>query len=82
MGDGYSEGDGVGKNMREAFASYVKAAERGSPGAMVEVGVCYQICYGTIVNLSQVAKYFQKASELGDALGLTVYASCVMNGQG
>ena len=58
LGNMYLDGLGVGKDLKEAFNLYRKAAIRDNPDAMVMVGALYQGGIGVKKNVRYAAEWF------------------------
>jgi TPR repeat protein len=78
----YEYGNGVEKNLKEAFAWYKKAAELGNPTAMHNVGICYENGNGIKKNPKEAFAWYKKAADAGDDGGMERYGNCLVNGIG
>lgn len=63
----YYEGEGVKKDVKEAFKWYSKAAEQGLAKAQNNLGEMYLYGEGTEKDLDQARKWFRKAADQGHA---------------
>ena len=66
LGRAYHDGDGVRKNLAEAFKWWLKAAEQGKVASQYNVGLCYDEGVGVKENKAEAAKWYLKAAEQGD----------------
>ena len=63
----YERGDGVARNVDEAFRLYKSAADKGLAQAQNNLGVFYERGKGTAQNYAQAAALYRKAAEQGNA---------------
>jgi TPR repeat protein len=63
----YAKGDGVEQDYVEALKWYRKAAERGSAGGQLYLGVCYELGEGVPQDDKEAVEWFRKAAEQGHA---------------
>ena len=66
-------------------AKWVKQSAEASPSdsyCLVALGQCYEFGYATSINYQQAVKCYQKAHELGNAMGTHYLAYAYFNGQG
>ena len=63
--DRYYHGQGVRKNLEQAFKTYLKAAESGHAGAQNRVGWMYEKGEGVPADHKAAVKWYRKAAEQG-----------------
>ena len=63
----HHEGDGVERNMENAFDRYVESAEQGNSDAQFTLGHMYVVGDGVEVNYEIAAYWFEKAAMQGNA---------------
>jgi cell division protein FtsZ len=63
--DRYYHGQGVRKNLEQAFRTYLKAAESGHAGAQNRVGWMYEKGEGVPADHAAAVKWYRKAAEQG-----------------
>ena len=78
----YYHGEGVEKNLTEAFKWFQKAAEQGLAPAQNDLGICYNHGEGIERNLTEAFKWWQKAAEQGCASAQENLGYCYRNGEG
>lgn len=74
LGNMYLDGFGVGKDTREAFKLYYKAAARHNPDAMVMVAALYQQGIGVPQNPKLAVAWYGRAARLGHKAAAVFYA--------
>ena len=62
----YKSGQGVPQDVNQAFAWYLKAAERGAAPAQLNVGQMYAQGRGVNRDLAQAKQWLQRAAKQGD----------------
>jgi TPR repeat protein/tRNA A-37 threonylcarbamoyl transferase component Bud32 len=62
----YENGSGVPKDLKKAFAWYTLALQKGNPGELSTVAVCYLDGIGVAVDETQAAILLKRAAETGD----------------
>ncbi|MBN1865465.1 MAG: SEL1-like repeat protein, partial [Victivallales bacterium] len=82
LGDMYFEGNGVSKNLSEAFLWYRKAAELGLAVAQNNLGVMYANGKGLAKDEAQAAVWYRKAAEQGLAMAQSNLGSMYFDGRG
>jgi TPR repeat protein len=78
----YDNGDGVEKNLAEAFRWYRKAAEQGNAWAQFKRGFCYAKGDGVEKNPVEAVRWYRKAAEQGNAWAQNNLGSCYEKGTG
>ena len=63
LGNRYFFGEGVTKNVEEAFRLYLRAAEAGSDAGMINVASCYRQGEGVAKDLGKAVDWYTKAME-------------------
>ncbi|MGO4885074.1 MAG: trypsin-like peptidase domain-containing protein [Bryobacteraceae bacterium] len=82
LGRAYLTGEGVPKDLAEAFKWYHKAAEQGDASAESMVGTLYDSGEGVRRNSGQALEWYRKAAEQGDSFGEVGLAILYANGRG
>ena len=82
LGRRYDNGEGVGKDEREAFRWYMKAAEQGFAAAQNNVGWGYQNGVGVGKDEREAFRWFMKAAEQGLAVAQNNVGWDYQNGVG
>ena len=67
---------------KEAFDSFRLAAKLGSANAMLNLGECYFLGLGTVVDYNKMFDCYCDAAEAGCVSALLRVAECYMNGWG
>ena len=62
LGDCYSHGTGVTKDLEQAFECYREAAEQGLAQAQYNIGLCYKNGNGVEKNPEMTAMWYRKAA--------------------
>lgn len=65
LGCAYSSGDGVVKNLKEAFIWFERSAKQGNKYGQYNVGRYYQYGFGTPKNIQLAIEWYEKAAEQG-----------------
>jgi len=65
LGCAYSSGDGVVKNLKEAFMWFERSAKQGNKYGQYNVGRYYQYGWGTIKNINLAIVWYEKSAEQG-----------------
>ena len=65
LGCAYSSGDGVIKNLKEAFMWFERSAKQGNKYGQYNVGRYYQYGFGTIKNIQLAVEWYEKAADQG-----------------
>lgn len=65
LGCAYSSGDGVMKNLKEAFIWFERSAKRGNKYGQYNVARYYQFGWGTIKNINLAIEWYEKSAEQG-----------------
>lgn len=73
LGNMYSGGNGVGKDPKEAFALYHRAAVANNLDGMVATAAMYQTGLGVAVNTRLAIGWFERAARLGSQQGAFFY---------
>lgn len=66
LAERYKRGQGVAKDMDQAFAWFKKSADQGIPAAQLNVGQMYASGNGVKKNIDAAKQYLMKAAKLGD----------------
>ena len=66
LGNHYKVGQGVRRDLDQAFAWFKKAADQGIPSAQLNVGQMYASGLGVRKDLNAAKNYFMKAARMGD----------------
>jgi TPR repeat protein len=82
LGNAYSKGEGVAKDLSEAVRWYRKAAEAGHSEAMVNLGYRYGSGEGVEKDLAEELRWYRKAAEAGNAMAMFNLAVVYHNGEG
>ena len=82
LGRAYLMGEGVSKDLAEAFKWYRKAAEQGDASAESMVGTFYDSGEGVPQNFTLALKWYRAAAEQGDSFGEVGLAILYGNGRG
>jgi TPR repeat protein len=59
----YKKGEGVSKDLVQAFEWILKAAEQGSASAQNSVGICYEQGEGVEKDGAKAAQFYRKAAD-------------------
>lgn len=65
LGDCLRKGEGVPVNMEEAFAWFMRAAEKENIKAQFSVGECYEYGWGVEKNEETAMHWYQTAADQG-----------------
>lgn len=65
LGDCYTHGTGVAKDLEQAFECYSKAAKQGNARAQNNLGVCYTNGEGVVEDPAQAAEWYKRAASKG-----------------
>lgn len=82
MGVLYENGFGVAKDLPQAAAWYLKAAEQGNSDAQFNLGAMNEHGVGIPVNYPEAARWYRPAAEQGDIDALSNLGVLYNNGQG
>ena len=82
MGVLYENGFGVSKDLTQAAAWYLKAAEQGNSDAQYNLGAMNEHGVGMPVNYAEAARWYRPAAEIGDIDALSNLGVLYQNGQG
>lgn len=82
MGVLYENGFGVTKDLPQAAAWYLKAAEQGNSDAQYNLGAMHEHGVGMPVNYAEAARWYRPAAEVGDIDALSNLGVLYQNGQG
>lgn len=82
MGVHYYHGDGVKKDVEEAFKWFQKAANLGQPNAQFNLGMMYQQGEGVKQDLTEAAKWYRKSAEQGNASSQLNLGMMYISGRG
>lgn len=82
MGVLYENGFGVTKDLPQAAAWYLKAAEQGNSDAQYNLGAMNEHGVGMPVNYVEAARWYLPAAEIGDIDALSNLGVLYQNGQG
>ena len=66
LGDCYSYGIGVAKDLEQAFEWYQKSAEQGDCTAQCNLGYCYENGIGVEKDVIKATEWYQKSAEQGN----------------
>jgi uncharacterized protein len=62
----YRDGEGVNKNLKQAFYWFQKSADQGNASATSSLGYCYYFGKGTTKNYNKALEQWRKAIKLGN----------------
>ena len=65
LGCAYSSGDGVVKNLKEAFMWFERSAKQGNKYGQYNIGRNYQYGLGTTKNIQLAIEWYEKAADQG-----------------
>lgn len=65
LGCAYSSGDGVAKNLKEAFMWFERSAKQGNKYAQYNIGRYYEYGWGTIKNIQSALEWYKLSAEQG-----------------
>ena len=65
LGCAYSSGDGVVKNLKEAFMWFERSAKQGNKYGQYNIGRNYQYGFGTTKNIQLAIEWYEKAADQG-----------------
>jgi TPR repeat protein len=82
MGVLFENGLGVNKDLSQAAAWYLKAAEQGNSDAQYNLGAMNEHGVGMPVNYAEAARWYLPAAEIGDIDALSNLGVLYQNGQG
>jgi TPR repeat protein len=61
LGNRYSFGDGVARDLEQAFSLYLRAADLGFSDGMFNVAACYRLGEGVAKDLAAAAAWYERA---------------------
>lgn len=82
MGVLYENGFGVTKDLPQAAAWYLKAAEQGNSDAQFNLGAMHEHGVGMPVNYPEAVRWYRPAAEQGDIDALSNLGVLYQNGRG
>ena len=82
LGIRYLNGDGVTKDLVEAFKWFRKAADQGCAAAQSNLGGCYAAGSGVTKNLVEAVKWYRKSADQGYPHAQSVLGVCYDYGEG
>jgi len=82
LGQCYRQGNGVGKDYKQAFTWFRKAAEQGDARGECILGACYATGLGVALDEKEAVKWFRKAAEKGDINAQYNLGKCYLKGGG
>ena len=82
LADCYFDGEGVGKDEREAMKWYRKAADQGLAVAQVALGSGYLAGKGVERDEKEAVAWFRKAADQGNVVAQILLAGCYSEGHG
>jgi TPR repeat protein len=82
MGVLYENGFGVTKDLPQAAAWYLKAAEQGNTDAQFNLGAMHEHGVGMPVNYPEAVRWYRPAAERGDIDALSNLGVLYQNGRG
>ena len=65
LGCAYSSGDGVAKNLKEAFMWFERSAKQGNKYGQYNVGRYYQYGFGVVKNVQSAIEWYEKSALQG-----------------
>ena len=65
LGCAYSSGDGVVKNLKEAFMWFERSAKQGNKYGQYNVGRYYQYGFGVVKNVQSAIEWYEKSALQG-----------------
>ena len=65
LGCAYSSGDGVVKNLKEAFMWFERSAKQGNKYGQYNVGRYYQYGFGVVKNVQSAIEWYEKSATQG-----------------
>lgn len=68
VANAYEEGRGVGKDMKQAFDWYAKAADQNHYGAQYKLGMLYENGEGVEKDIKKAFEWYKKSAENGSTL--------------
>jgi len=72
MGYRYSNGEGVPKDLNEAFKYFKLSADQGNSEALKNLGDCYSNGEGVIQDEQEGVRYYELAAEKGNCSALNI----------
>ena len=82
LGQCYRQGNGVGKDYKQAFTWFRKAAEQGDANAQYQLGVCYAKGEGVAQEFKEAVCWWTKAARQDFVLAQHDLGNCYYNGDG
>ncbi len=82
LGNAYSEGNGVSKDLKIAAGYYRRAAESGDPSGQFWYGYANYWGQGVLKNYAEAARYFRLAAEQKHSNAMFLLGICYFNGNG
>ena len=82
LGQCYRQGNGVGKDYKQAFTWFRKAAEQGNPQAQYNLARCYSTGAGVAKNEKEAVKWYTKSADRGYMSGQFCLGLCYYKGIG
>ena len=82
LGIAYHQGEGVEKDLNEAFRWVRKAAEAGHDTAIFFVGTSYENGEGVAKDVAEAVRWYRKAAEAGHPLAMFNLGNAYSNGEG
>lgn len=70
LGQLYADGEGVEKDMQEAFRWYKEAAKKGHIEAQNQVGYCYRRGSGVKNDMKKAIKWFERSAEKNNVVAV------------
>lgn len=80
LGNMYSDGLGVEKDLKEAFGLYHRAAQKNNSAGIIAVATMYQNGFGVDANSKLSIDWFKRSAELGHQTGAFFYAVALYQG--
>lgn len=82
LGTAFLRGDGVNKDVSQAFENFLNAASQGYAASQNMLGYCYESGNGVPQNPTRAAEWYIKSASQGFTLGLYNSGRCYLNGIG
>ena len=82
MGQLYSTGDGVSKDLAKAVKWFLKAAEQGDTIAQFQLGICYAKGIGVDKNPTESVRWVEKVAEKDDPNAQLLMGCALASGNG
>ena len=80
LGCAYSSGDGVVKNLKEAFLWFERSAKQGDKYGQYNVARYYQYGWGTIKNINLAIEWYEKSADQGFGKAANMLGGIYENG--